>query len=333
MPEKRLRVLVVGGAGYIGSMVVRRLLTDGHSVTALDMGLYGFGSLESIASNIILIKGDARDETVARKALENIDAVVYLAEIVGDPACKLCPKLATSINFDGPCQFARLAKGAGIARFIYSSSCSVYGVAPNDALLTEDSPLHPASLYAELKIQTENYLRSIGSEHFQPIILRFATAHGLSYRPRFDLVVNVLTARAVVEKNIVIKGGQEWRPLIHVQDIAATVSAMLVHTFALPGIQIFNVGFSDENYTILELGTIVEKKVPGTRLSLLDQADEDRRSYRVDFSHLQKEFGLTPSHRVADSVEELMAYIQTHQNYTDALFSNVETLKSSALCV
>lgn len=321
------KVLITGGAGYIGSELVRILLDEGYNIVVLDLFIYGSESLSDLTKKITLIKGDVRDEDVVRKAMTDVDKVVHLAELVGDPVCATCPRLAESINFDGACQVARMAKEEGVKKFVYMSSCSVYGLSNGDTILTEESPLNPVSLYAELKIRVEKYLESITDADFRPTILRLATVYGLSHRPRFDLVVNVLTARGVVEKEFIITSGDAWRPFVYVADVAYVISAILSASDEKVGGNIFNVGHESQNHTISEIGGIVKSVIPDINVVYFTEEEGDKRSYKVNFERLRGAIGFVPSQDVKGAVVELKNYIVQNPDYTHERYSNVETLK------
>ena len=200
------RILVIGGAGYIGSVLVRKLLSKGYKVNVLDKFLYGKESLKEINSNpnLNVIEGDTRHIEDVTSAIKGVDAVVHLAELVGDPACTLSPSTTQEINYLATRIISMVCKRFQINRLVYASSCSVYGASDGDAFLSEDSPTNPVSLYAKMKIASEKALIEMRDDNFMPTILRLGTVFGYSYRPRFDLVVNLLTAKAVKESEITI---------------------------------------------------------------------------------------------------------------------------------
>ncbi|MDQ6604335.1 MAG: NAD-dependent epimerase/dehydratase family protein, partial [Chloroflexota bacterium] len=213
-------VLVTGAAGYIGSILVRRLLELGYRVRVLDRLMYGDDAIRDILCHprLEMVVADFRDRAVVARAVENVGAIVHLGAIVGDPACAIDENLTTSTNLEATRMIADVARQAGIRRMIFASSCSVYGA--SDEALDETSALNPVSLYASTKIAAERALLAMAGADFAPVIMRFATAYGHSYRPRYDLAVNVMTAKAVMEGRITIHGGEQWRPFVHVDDIA-----------------------------------------------------------------------------------------------------------------
>jgi nucleoside-diphosphate-sugar epimerase len=330
-PEKRTirHVLVIGGAGYIGSVLVRKLLDHGYSVTVLDALLYGDESIRDLYNrpDFELIHDDMRNVEAVVRAMQYADAVVHLGALVGDPACALDEKLALEINLAATRMIAEVARGFGIQRFIFASTCSVYGA--SDQLLDERSALNPVSLYARTKIDSERVLLALNDDRFAPIILRFATVYGLSPRPRFDLVVNLLAAQAVCEKRITIFGGNQWRPFIHVNDAAeAILKCLEAPLHAVKG-QIFNVGSDDQNYQIAQLGDLIKKLIPD--VEVIRQGDDtDRRNYRVSFAKIRKHLGFTPRYTVADGILEIKAAIEAGRirDYRDARYSNYKTLSN-----
>jgi FlaA1/EpsC-like NDP-sugar epimerase len=215
--NKKDAILVIGGAGFLGSLLVRKLLKNNIKVNVLDLLLYGNTSIRDLYSyekNLKVIKGDFRSIDKIYEAVDDVYCIVHLGGIVGDPACNIDPKLTFDVNLMATKMVAEVAKGSSINKFIFASSCSVYGA--SDEILNEKSMLSPLSLYAKTKLASEDLLLSMKSGNFSPLILRFATLFGLSYRPRFDLVINLFAAKAAIEKKISIFGGDQWRPFIHV---------------------------------------------------------------------------------------------------------------------
>ncbi len=328
-PEKQAvrSVLVIGGAGYLGSVLVRKLLERGYYVTVLDALLYGDEGIRDLYGHdrFEFIQGDMRDVEDVVRAMQDADAVIHLGAIVGDPACALDEKLTLEINLAATRMIAEVARGFGVQRFIFASTCSVYGA--SDQLLDERSALNPVSLYARTKIDAERILLSLNDDRFAPVILRFATVYGLSPRPRFDLVINLLAARAVSEKRITIFGGSQWRPFIHVDDAAeAILKCLEAPLLAVKG-QIFNVGSDEQNYQIAQLGDIIKELIPDVE-SIHQGEDVDRRNYRVSFAKIRKQLGFVPRRTVADGVLEIKAAIEAGriQDYRDPRYSNYKTL-------
>jgi nucleoside-diphosphate-sugar epimerase len=301
---------VTGGAGYIGSIVVRRLLARGYRVRVLDRLLYGDGALRELRGNerLDLRVGDFRDRAVVMRAVAGVRAVIHLGAIVGDPACAIDEAFTVHTNLDATRTVAECAKRSGVRRLVFASTCSVYGA--SDRALEESSPLNPVSLYAHTKIAAERALRSLHDACFAPVVLRFATAYGHSPRPRFDLVVNLLTAKAVTEGEITIHGGEQWRPFVHVDDIArACILAMEASDEQVAG-ETFNVGADTQNHRLCELGTIIQRQVPLAEVVTNDRIT-DARNYYVRFAKIRDVLGFEPEHALAESIGEIKAALET----------------------
>ncbi len=220
-------VLVIGGGGYIGSALLPKLLDSGYHVRLLDLLLFGTEPIADVLDhpNLEIVQADFRqvDEVVA--AVRGMDTLIHLGAIVGDPACALDEELTIEVNLMATRMIAEVAKGSGVKRFIFASTCSVYGA--SDEILDERSALNPVSLYARSKIASEKVLRKMADDRFAPVILRFGTIYGLSGRTRFDLVVNLLAAKALIDKQITVFDGDQWRPFVHVDDAAQAVFKVL----------------------------------------------------------------------------------------------------------
>lgn len=323
------RVLVIGGAGFIGSVLVRTLLSLGYKVTVLDSFMYGVDSLKEIKSNenLTIIKGDTRRIEDVTKSVKNVDAVVQLAELVGDPVCIIDPELTQQVNYLGTKLIASVCKHFQINRFVYLSSCSVYGASENETLLDENSPLSPVSLYARMKIECEKALTEMIDDNFSPTILRLATVYGTSHRPRFDLVVNVLSAKAIVDKNITIYGGEQWRPNVHVNDVGQAIIRVLESPLEKVKGNVFNVGSNEQNYKIKEIGLRINKVITDSRITINNKI-EDRRNYNVDFTKIKNILGFNPTKQVEDGAKEIKELFISGKikNYEDKIYSNVKTL-------
>ena len=328
-PEKRTirNVLVIGGAGYIGSVLVRKLLDRGYNVTVLDALVYGDEGIRDLYGRLgfELIHDDMRNVEAVVRAMQYADAVVHLGALVGDPACALDERLTLEINLAATRMIAEAARGFGVQRFIFASTCSVYGA--SDQILDERSALNPISLYARTKIDSERVLLTLNDDRFTPVILRFATIYGLSPRPRFDLVINLLAAQAVCEKRITIFGGGQWRPFIHVDDAAEAILQCLEAPLPVVKGQIFNVGSDDQNYQIAQLGDLIKELIPDVQV-IHQGEDVDQRNYRVSFVKIRKHLGFTPRRTVADGILEIKAAIESGRirDYQDARYSNYKTL-------
>ncbi|MDD5086846.1 MAG: NAD-dependent epimerase/dehydratase family protein [Candidatus Nanoarchaeia archaeon] len=327
-------VLVIGGAGYIGSVLVRKLLDKGYKVNILDNFTYGKDSLKSIESNpnLRIIEGDTRHISYVSEALQDVDAVVHLAEIVGDPACALDTKRTQEINYLATRAIALMCKHFQINRMVYASSCSVYGASKKNELLNEESELNPVSLYAKMKIASENALNEMTDENFRPTILRLSTVFGFSYRPRFDLVVNTLTAKAIKDGKITIFGGDQWRPNVHVSDVAETIIKVLESPIENVGGKVFNVGTERNNHTINKIGEFVKEIIPSANVVIEDK-DVDKRDYKVDFSRLRKTLDVDMKMGVDDGVREIKEAFEKNPDldHTHASYSNIKWLENNNL--
>jgi nucleoside-diphosphate-sugar epimerase len=286
--KQEKRILVTGGAGYIGSILVNRLLHSGYKVVVLDKLMFGVEPIKNFMQtpnpNLSILIGDIRNDDDVKRAIEDADAVIHLAAIVGDPACAADSDLAVNVNFNATVRLADMCKKKQIERFIFASTCSVYGYGKTK-ILTEDSEVNPISLYAETRLYGERGILSLADKNFSPVLLRLGTIFGLSPRMRFDIIVNYLTQKAVVEKKISIFGGKQWRPLLHVEDAARAFQLMLESPLEKIRKQIFNIGF--KNLQIKKIGDILKKTLPETEVNLMQQLD-DKRSYHVSFDKIQK---------------------------------------------
>jgi nucleoside-diphosphate-sugar epimerase len=282
------RILVTGGAGYIGSVLVYRLLTSGYKVIILDRLMFGVEPIKKFLQNpnpnLSIIIGDIRNEDDVRRAIENADAVIHLAAIVGDPACAADSDLAVDVNFNATVRLADMCKNRKIQRFVFASTCSVYGFGKTE-VLTEEGEVNPISLYAETRLYGERGIRSLADRNFSPVLLRLGTIFGLSPRMRFDIIVNYLTQKAVKDKKISIFGGKQWRPLLHVEDAARAFQLVLESPLELVNNQIFNIGL--KNLQLKKIGQIIKETIPQTEVNILPKI-EDKRTYHVSFEKVQK---------------------------------------------
>jgi len=325
--DKAQKVLLVGGAGYIGSALLPMLLEKGYHVRLLDLFLYGAEPIRDFLHHprLEIMRADFRQVDKVVEATKNMDAVIHLGAIVGDPACALNEDLTIEVNLMATRMIAEVAKGSGVSRFIFASTCSVYGAC--DEVLDEHSELNPVSLYARSKIASERVLMSLSDSNFAPTVLRFGTIYGLSGRTRFDLVVNLLTAKALVEGQITIRGGDQWRPFVHVHDAALAVFKTLEAPFPLVKNQTFNVGSNEQNYTIYQIGKIISQFVPAAQI--VDQgADTDRRNYRVNFNKIRDILSFAPTWVVEKGVAQVIEAIKGGKimDYRDPRYSNVKFL-------
>jgi nucleoside-diphosphate-sugar epimerase len=277
-----LRLLVTGVDGYIGSVLAPLLLADGHEVTGVDTGFYREGWLYTTADRRLPLTHTVDIRHLGPEHLEDIDAVVHLAELSNDPLGQLRPGLTHRINHVGSVRLAELAKAAGIERFVYTSSCSVYG-AGGDHMRTEESETDPQTAYAECKVLVERDVSALADDSFSPTFLRNATAYGPSPRMRFDIVLNNLSGHAWTRGVIdMTSDGSPWRPIVHVGDICDAIRAAVTAPREAVHGQVFNVGRNDANHRVREIAEIVAEAFPGCRLSI-GSSDGDSRSYRVSF--------------------------------------------------
>jgi len=304
-----MKVMITGAAGYIGSVLVRQLLAKGHRVLAVDSIMFGGEALIGVYNdpNFSFVKADIRDTKLIQPLLEGIEAVVHLAAIVGDPACAQQPELARSINWEGSKNLVDLcAQTSQVKRFVFASTCSNYGKMEGDSFITEESPLRPVSLYAELKVKFENYLLNTAfRDDFCPTALRFATVYGLSPRIRFDLTVNEFTRDVAMGRELVIFGEQFWRPYCHVEDLARGCVAVLDADPDIVRQQVFNVGDTRENYQKRMLAEELKKLIPDMKVKFV-QKNEDPRDYRVAFEKIHSTLGFSISKRVPDGMREII---------------------------
>jgi len=280
-----MRVLLTGSEGYLGCLLGPELVRDGHDVVGVDTGFYKNGWLyHGVDRTVHTLDRDVRHLTV--EDLDGFDAVVHMAELSNDPTGDLAPHITYEINHKGSVRLAELAKQAGVERFVYMSSCSVYGVAA-DGYVTEDSAVNPQTAYAICKTLVERDLQPMASDGFSPTFLRNATAYGASPRMRFDIVLNNLAGLAWTTREIkMVSDGTPWRPLVHALDIAQAIVRTLDAPREAIHNQIFNVGETAHNYTIKEVAEVVAEVFPGCQLSF-GQQGSDNRSYRVSFDKIK----------------------------------------------
>ena len=285
--------MVIGGAGYVGSGLLAFLLEKGYKVRLLDRLMFGDEPIAEFKNNpnLEVVDSDFRQIDKVVEAMRDVHAVIHLGALVGDPACAFDEQLTIDINLAATRMIAEIAKGRGVERFIFASTCSVYGA--SDEVLNEGSSLNPVSLYAKSKIACERVLMQMASPRFAPVILRFSTIYGLSGRTRFDLVVNLLTAKAIVDKKITVFGGKQWRPFVHVNDVALAVFKTLEAPLEEVNGETFNVGSDEQNYTIDDIGELIKKLIPNAELVNMGD-DTDSRNYKVSFRKIRKKLGFIP---------------------------------------
>jgi len=320
-------ILVVGGAGYIGAILVAKLLARDCRLRLLDNLMYGDEAIKSVLGHphLQFIKGDCRNIEEVVRAMNNVRSVIHLAAIVGDPACAAEDENALQINYAATRMMLEIAKGNGIERFVFASSCSVYGA--SEDLMDERSVTEPISLYAETKLNSEYVLLQAKSSTFHPTVLRFATVFGLAPRPRFDLVVNLLTAKAIEDGVITIFNGDQWRPFIHVDDIAeGIVLTVFAPVEAVSG-EILNIGDDRLNYTLAQVAEKIRAQIPNTRVEYTE--NNDRRNYRVSFKKVQDCLGFRARRSLEEGIAEIKRAYESGliRNYRQPFYSNLAFLK------
>lgn len=325
-----MRVFVPGGAGYVGSRLIPALLAAGHFVTVYDLYLYG----DNLPDHACLkqVRGDIRDLSSMKKALSGCDAVIHLACISNDPSFELNPTLGKSINLDCFEPFVEIAKQAGVKRFIYASSSSVYGV-KSEPNVTEDMSLEPLTDYSLFKAECEKLLLKHASDEFICTILRPATVCGYAPRQRLDVVVNILTNLAYHTGKVKVTGGSQMRPNIHIEDMVGAYLSVLTAPPELIQKEIFNVGH--DNHTVLALGKmaqqIVSKKKP---VDLVVEPTNDNRSYHVSSEKIAEKLGFKPTHSIETAMEDLVTAFETgklQNTLTDNRYFNIKTMLAANL--
>jgi nucleoside-diphosphate-sugar epimerase len=322
------KVLVVGGAGYIGSILCRQLLDKGYKVRCLDILMFGDNSIKALYDNpdFEFMKGDFRHVETVVKGVRDVNAVIHLGAIVGDPACAIDEDYSIDVNYAATCMIREVCRGFGVRRFIFASTCSVYGA--NDEISNEKSRLNPVSLYAQTKIDSEQAILALHDDGFSPTVLRLSTVFGYSPRPRFDLVINIVTAMAVLENSCKIFGGTQWRPFIHVADVAKAMVAVIEASEEVVSGEIFNVGDDKMNMMLSEVGDLIEKQFPEATVERIEE-DVDRRNYKVSFKKIRSQLDFTCDRTIELGINEILTAIQNGEidNYTDIKFNNLNYLK------
>lgn len=322
------RVLVVGGGGYIGSVLVEKLLNKGKQVLVLDAMHYGDEPLANVAGHpdLTIVREDFRNVEALTRSMNGVGSVIHLGGLVGDPACAVDTDLTVDMNLTATKLVGEIAKARGVRRFIFASSCSVYGAC--DDVVDETAGFNPQSLYAKTKVASEAVLAPLNDENFAVTCLRFATVYGISGRARFDLVVNLLCAKAVRDGVITVFGPDQWRPFVHVEDVAGAVETTLDAPIDLVAGDVFNVGSDAQNYTLGEAAELINRQVPEAEITL-DTEFKDTRNYRVSFEKIRTQLGFEPTWTLERGISQVIAVVRSNQvgHYSLPTYSNVLRLK------
>ena len=321
-----MRVLITGGAGYVGSTLAPLLLAAGHKVRVLDRLLYGGESLLGVWSHphFEFVHGDVRDRETLRRAVSECDAVVHLAAIVGDPACAREPETARSVNLDASMNLIEESRRAGVQRFVFASTCSNYGKMKDPSqFVNEESELQPVSLYAETKVAVEKFLLESAADGWCPTPLRFATVFGVSPRMRFDLTVNEFTMEMITKKHLIVFGEQFWRPYVHVFDAARGIALILSSPPQAVAGRVFNVGSTDQNLQKQQIVELIRPFAPDAKVEFVHK-NEDPRDYRVSFDRILGELGYKTTRTVVEGIVEIAQLVRTGaiSNLTDSRYRN-----------
>lgn len=321
-------VLVIGGGGYIGSALVEKLLGQGLHVSVLDAMHFGDEALARVWDhpNFTLIREDFRHIETLTRAVDGAGSVIHLGGLVGDPACAVDAELTVDVNVTATKVIGEIAKARGVRRFIFASSCSVYGA--SDEIVDEDSDFNPQSLYARSKVASEAVLRALDDPGFSVTCLRFATIYGISGRTRFDLVVNLLAAKAVRDGVITVFGEDQWRPFVHVDDVARAISMTLAAPRHVVAGECFNVGSDEQNYTLGEVAELIQNQVPEAAITS-DDSFVDKRNYRVSFAKIRSRLGFEPSWTIERGIAQVVALVRSNHvgHYSLPTYSNALYLK------
>jgi nucleoside-diphosphate-sugar epimerase len=326
MFAERKRIAVVGGAGYLGSTLCSELIERGCHVISIDAHLFGDESIRLLRghSNFISKQVDIHRPNEILPLLRGCDAVVWVAGLVGDPACDIDMEYTYRCNYHSALTVAHICKWLGISRFVFASSCSVYGRSGAEVTrLNETSPTCPLSCYAQDKLACERALHAMADDYFHPTILRLSTLFGWSSRMRFDLVVNVLTARGCKGEVLEIRGGGQRRPFLHVRDAATAFATVVSSDLSLVSNAVFNVGTDANNHSILDLADMIYAALPSVRVKLMSEVI-DQRDYDVDFSKIARLLGFETKYSVAAGIAEISHKMKEANgiDITDARYSN-----------
>lgn len=328
--KNKKRVLVTGHNGYLGSVMAPHLVSNGFEVSGLDTGYFSECTLVPDPAQIPAVKKDLRDLTPGD--LEGFDAVVHLAALSNDPIGNLNDSWTEEINYLASVKLAELAKAAGVRRFLFSSSCIMYGSA-DTLIVNEESPLDPKTEYARSKVKAERALSALADGNFSPVFVRNGTVYGVSPRMRFDTVLNDLVGSAATTGKVTVHSdGKPWRPVMHVQDVARYFQAMLEAPIEKIHNQAFNAGANELNHQIIELAQIAVKTVPGCKLEMVPKPGADQRTYKADFGKFARtfpdfQFKWNAASGAAELFDAFKRVGLTHADYTDKKFTRLKWLR------
>ena len=315
-------ILVIGGAGYIGSVLVRQLLARGYRVQVLDRLMFGREPILdlSLLPGFELLQGDFRNAHILAKAAQQMDAVIHLGAIVGDPACALDERATLETNYEATALVAQTAKDLGLSRVVFASTCSVYGT--SNHTVDETAIPRPVSLYGATKADSEKILLASASDSLHPTVLRIGTAFGWSHRPRFDLAVNLLTAKAQIEGKIVVYNSDQWRPFVHVRDIGSAFCRVLEAPLWKVSGQIFNVGSNETNHQLIDVARTIGRLLP--EVSVVYETNSDRRDYRVSFDKIRSVLGFECRTSLLQGIQEVSFALRRGAvgDYTEPIYHN-----------
>ena len=323
------KIFITGGAGYVGAMLVPRLLELGNSVTVLDLMWYGEDVIDA-HPNLVMVKGDIRDQELLRKIIPGHDSVIHLACISNDPSFEMDPKLGESINLDAFQPLVEISRASGVKRFIYASSSSVYGV-KSEPNVSEDMSLEPLTDYSRFKAECEKILANYQSPEFTTVTIRPATVCGYSRRQRLDVVVNILSNLAFHKRKITVFGGKQLRPNIHIADMVEAYVVLLNAPKELIAGEIFNAGY--ENQSVEELANSV-RDVMGEDVELVTSPTDDNRSYHISSQKISKVLGFVPSHTIKDAIVDMKQALESGllpNSLTDDKYFNIKRMQSEKL--
>ena len=311
--NQKPNILLLGGAGYIGSVLAKKLLKQNYNVTIFDKFIYlSKKELRKAlpTKNLELVEGDSRHIDEIFSVVKKNDVVVHLAELVGDPLCEKRPSKTYEINYLASMSISNICKNLGISKFIYISSCSVYGANKSDNFFKEDSKIYPLSVYAKIKALCEkSIIRNLG-EYCRPCILRLGTVYGESLRPRYDLVINLFTGLVANKKKITIKGGNQWRPFIHVEDVSDTIIKIIKLSKSKTNGQVFNL--ASYNFKISEIGKIIKRIYPKTQIEF-QKFSEDERDYKVSSDKAKKILNFKPKISIEKGIKNLVNFTKKNR--------------------